>query len=136
MTRRSLIVAAALAAAFAGCADDDAERRPVIEAAPVIRQAPSPAGQDRYSPQAAATERREREAMPALQDLPYAAHGVRVELVDIAPDGRLVVKVTASSERRARRGYRRWLARSGDSGAGFMPLFRWTAAQRSTKGRG
>ncbi|MTD47610.1 hypothetical protein GKE82_26185 [Conexibacter sp. W3-3-2] len=128
-------MAAAIAAAFAGCADDDAERQPVIEAAPVIRQAPSPAGQDQYTPEQARKERRAQEAMPALQDLPFTGGGVRVELVDVAPDGRLVVKVTAASERQARRGYRRWLARSGDSGARFVPLYRWTAAQRSTKGR-
>lgn len=136
MTRRTLIAAAAIAAAFTGCADDDAQPRPVVEAAPVIRQAPSPAGQDQYTPEQARQERRQLEAMPALQDLPYAADGVRVELVDVAPDGRLVVKVTATGERQARRGYRRWLARSGDSGRGFMPLYRWTASQRSKGNRG
>ena len=74
--------------------------------------------------------------MPALQDLPYAAGGVRVELVDVASDGRLVVKVTAAGERQARRGYRRWLKRSGDSGARFLPLYRWTAEQRRKGARG
>ncbi|MTD47462.1 hypothetical protein GKE82_24990 [Conexibacter sp. W3-3-2] len=108
----------------------------MVIAAPQVRAPANPAGQDRYAPAQARKERTDLEQMPGLQTLPYSGRGVRIELVDVARDERLVLRVVGTGERQARRGYRRWLRRFGDSGRRYLPLFRWTAGQRSSGARG
>lgn len=134
MTLRALFTASAVV--LLGCGAEPADRPPVVVEAPQVRPPASPAGQDGYAPAQARRERKDLEQMPGLQTLPYDGAGVRIELVDVARDGRLVLRVVGEGERQARRGYRRWLALSGDSGRRYLPLFRWTAGQRSTGSRG
>lgn len=58
----------------------------------------------------------------ALQHLPYRRGGVRIRLVGARGD-RAVLRVSASSARRARREWHRYLHRYRDSGRAYIPVF-------------
>lgn len=65
----------------------------------------------------------------ALQHVPYRAGGVRIALVG-ARGSRAVLRVVAPTGAAARHGWRRFLARYGDSGRAYVPVFDATGGRR------
>jgi peptidoglycan hydrolase-like protein with peptidoglycan-binding domain len=105
----------AVAPAASAAATTRALRRPT--AAQMAAQDP----QDRDP----AAERRAAALRPALQRLPYAAGGVRIDFVDATRSGRTVLAVAYRGSRaHARAALRRLLARAGDSGRGYVVRYR------------
>lgn len=83
-----------------------------------IRQDP----QDVSGSPAAQRAARALESHRALQHVPYKGEGLTVELVG-ARGHRAVLRVTASTIREARRGWREFLRRYEDAGGAYIPIF-------------
>lgn len=86
--------------------------------APVPHQDP----QDRRGSAAARAARRELSSHRALQHVPYGQGAVSITLVG-ARRGRALLRVRAENLAAARRGWRRFLDRYNDEGAGYRPIF-------------
>lgn len=65
----------------------------------------------------------------ALQHVPYRDGELRIALVG-ARGSRAVLRVTASTERAARRGWHRFLRRYRDPGQAYVPVFRASSTAR------
>lgn len=105
-------------------------------AAPVeVEGGDEPAAHLRQDPQdvaGSAPARRAARALRshrALQHVPYRDGEVRIALVG-ARGSRAVLRVTASTERSARRGWHRFLRRFRDSGQAYVPVFRASSTAR------
>jgi hypothetical protein len=109
----------ATAQSTSGQAPAELEPAPVEETAPRHRQDP----QDQEGSPAAQRAARALASHRALQHVPYRSGGLTVELVG-ARGHRAVVRVSADTARAARRGWRRFLRRYGDSGRAYIPIFR------------
>jgi hypothetical protein len=100
------------------------------------RAAPNPAPRSRaqinrtqdqqnHDPRFRARLRRDLQRRPAFQRLPYDVPGVVIQLAGTARNGRLLLAVTYHGPLAgARRAYRRFLARYGDSGRSYHPVYR------------
>jgi hypothetical protein len=86
--------------------------------APHLRQDP----QDIAGSAAARRAARALRSHRALQHVPYRDDKVTVDLVG-ARGHRAVLRVSASTAREARRGWRRFLRRYRDSGRAYVPVF-------------
>jgi hypothetical protein len=134
-----------LAALFVLAASQDdqasAPERPEL-AAPAPGPAPpievaedEPAAHLRQDPQdiaGSAAARRAARALRshrALQHVPYRDGELRIALVG-ARGSRAVLRVSASTEGSARRGWRRFLRRYRDSGRAYAPIFQATLSKR------
>ena len=134
-----------LAALFVLAASQDdqasAPERPAL-AAPAPRPAPpievgedEPAAHLRQDPQdiaGSAAARRAARALRshrALQHVPYRDGELRIALVG-ARGSRAVLRVAAPTSAAARHGWRRFLARYGDSGSAYVPVFDATGGRR------
>lgn len=95
------------------------EPAPVEETVSRRRQDP----QDQEGSPAAQRAARALASHRALQHIPYRSGGLTVELVG-ARGHRAVLRVSADTARAARRGWRRFLRRYGDSGRAYVPVFR------------
>lgn len=99
------------------------------------RAAPNPAPRSRaqinrtqdqqnHDPRFRARLRRDLQQRPAFQHLPYRGDSDLIQLLGTR-DGRLLLAVTyRGSLAGARRAYRRFLARYGDSGRSYHPVYR------------
>lgn len=107
----------ALAAPAPGPADpiEVAEDEPAAH----LRQDP----QDIAGSAAARRAARALRSHRALQHVPYRDGELRIALVG-ARGSRAVLHVTASTVTAARQGWRRFLARYGDSGKAYVPVFK------------
>lgn len=108
-----------------GQAPAELEPAPVEVTAPRRRQDP----QDQEGSPAARRAARALASHRALQHVPYRSGGLTVELVG-ARGRRAVLRVSADTARAARRGWRRFLRRYGDSGRAYTPIFRGTVGER------
>lgn len=95
------------------------------ETAPRRQQDP----QDQEGSPAARRAARALASHRALQHVPYRSGGLMVELVG-ARGNRAVLRVSAETARAARRGWRRFLRRYGDSGWAYIPIFLGTVGER------
>ncbi len=136
--RLSTIAAAALAALAAAAgttavlrsvtAPDGAERHPagatqLVE--PAVRGGALQQDPQELDPRLREKTDRDLRERPAFQQLPVDEEHLTVELIGSTRDGRAVLLVTSDRpEREARRLYGAWLRRWGDSGAGYVAMFR------------
>jgi hypothetical protein len=108
-------------------------------AAPMEVAGDDPAAHLRQDPQdiaGSAAARRAARALRshrALQHVPYRDGEVRIALVG-ARGSRAVLRVIASTEGAARRGWHRFLRRYGDSGRAYLPVFKAATGSRGTRG--
>jgi hypothetical protein len=93
--------------------------------APHLRQDP----QDIAGSAAARRAARALRSHRALQHVPYRSGEVRIALVG-ARGSRAVLRVAAPTGAAARHGWRRFLARYGDSGRAYVPVFDATRGRR------
>jgi len=96
----------------------------------------APHRQDPQDVEGSAAARRAARALRshrALQHVPYRDGGLTVALAG-ARGSRAVLRVSASTVPAARRGWRRFLRRFGDSGRAYVPVFEATADRRSRGG--
>jgi len=104
-------------------------------AAPVEVAEDEPAAHLRQDPQdiagspAARRAARALRSHRALQHVPYRDGEIRIALVG-ARGSRAVLRVAASSEDAARRGWRRFLRRYRDSGRAYLPIFQASSSAR------
>jgi hypothetical protein len=104
--------------------DEAAEQHP-----PSRRQDP----QDEEGSAAARRAARALRSHRALQHVPYRDGGLTVALAG-ARGSRAVLRISASTVPAARRGWRRFLRRFGDSGRAYVPVFEATGNNRPRGG--
>jgi hypothetical protein len=115
----------------------DGEDGAAKEASP---RPPSPRPQDPQDDRGSAAARgaqKELQRHRALQHVPYKQGGLTVTLIG-ARQGRALLRVSAPTPSAARRGWRQFLRRFGDTGLAYVPLFRprgGAAGRRGSKGR-
>jgi hypothetical protein len=83
-------------------------------------------GQDRYNNTARfrSYERYQHLTRPAYQHLPYRTSQVRITIINVTSDGRVVLSVTPlSANVNPQAAYRAFLARYHDPGSAYVPLY-------------